>query len=69
MCGQFVPWSADSSTYWGDSTMTVPPDPDYYCTRCAEKCKQEAIRKGYVMNAYWIKPKWQLEAMKAIRRG
>ena len=66
MCGQFVGWDADSSCYWGNSAMTEPPKPDYYCVRCAEKSKQETIERGYAYNAFWVKPKWQLEAIEIL---
>ena len=65
-CGQFVSWSADSSTYYGNSYDVDPPDPDYYCVACAEKCKTEAIERGYVYNVFWIEPRWQIEAKNVI---
>ena len=67
-CGRFVGWDADSGAYWGSSQDPEPPDPIYFCKRCAEKLKLEAIQKGYTLNCYWCKPKWQIEAIDRISK-
>ena len=68
-CGKFVSWTADQATYWGNATMTEPPDPHYYCDACAEESKTEAVKRGYVMNAWWCKPRWAIEAQEELARS
>jgi len=65
-CGKFVSWTADQATYYGSSQDTEPPDPHYFCSGCAEKRKQEAIKTGVLYSAYWCKPKWWLEAKEIL---
>lgn len=65
MCGRFVPWNADSSTPFGNSSMLEPPDPEFYCARCAKKAEDEAVAAGHVYSD-WIPADWQFRAAERI---
>ena len=66
VCGRFVKWNADSSTYFGGATDLEPPDPLFYCHRCAKREEQLTVVRGYVCNCHWIKPDWERRAAKSL---
>jgi len=69
MCGRFVGWGADQSVYYGNSWDMEPPDPDYYCKVCAEKEKQEVIKRGKAHGCFWVQPIWQIEAIRILEEA
>jgi len=60
-CGRFVSWKADQATYYGSVTDCEPPDPHYFCDRCADESKLEQLSKGRPYQAYWLEPDWNRE--------
>ena len=66
VCGRFVSWSADQGTRYGRATDMEPPDPMFYCERCADARKARAIANGRVIDCWYIKPEWALDAQAEI---
>jgi len=65
ICGRFVSWQADYSTCFGGALDYEPPEPDYFCSRCAEESKQQCIKRGY-LPGNWIPAKWEIEAAEIL---
>lgn len=65
-CGRFVSWTADQATYYGSVIDIEPPDPHYFCERCAEEARQEQLKKGQPYQAYWLEPEWNREVAKEL---
>lgn len=67
VCGQFVSWKdVEYAVYYGGHTDLEPPDGHYYCPRCAEINKNEAVERGRVMDVFYSRPAWHIEAEKII---
>ena len=58
LCGKFTSWAADSATYYGSVLDMEPPDPHYFCDKCAQECKEKQLKSGQPYQGYWIDPAW-----------
>lgn len=65
ICGRFVSWDADRSTSFGDTSMTDPPDPNYYCGPCAAEQEEEAVRDRRLPD-HWVVSQWERRAAQRI---
>lgn len=65
ICGRYCGWRADSSTPFGNSYSMEPPEPEFYCRRCARKEEREALRTGRLFSD-WIPARWQLRVAKKL---
>ena len=65
MCGRFCGYQADASTPFGNSSMLEPPDPEFYCKRCAKRCEDEAVARGSVYGD-WMPADWQWRAAERL---
>ena len=64
ICGQFVPWDADSGVRFGHSADIEEPDPEWFCARCAEIQKQKVLDGDLWLVSIWYhRPQWAAEAM------
>ena len=61
ICGRFVSWGADQSVSFGDTSMTEPPDPAYYCGPCAAGQEAEAVRDRR-LPVRWVTSQWERRA-------
>jgi len=67
-CGQFCR-PVDSGTFYGHCNDTDPPDPDFFCARCAKRNMDEAIKtpERIISRCWWIKPDYVLVAKSILR--
>ncbi len=71
-CNLFCGWAADNGTHFGcnDPEDPEPLDPDYFCSKCAEKeytmllTKLKARSEGKIDMPWWIQPSWYDRAIK-----
>jgi len=68
ICGRFCKWDADNSTPFGDSSNYEPPEPNYYCERCAEAEKQYHIEARW-LPTNWVPAHWEYEAAAILKMG
>ena len=64
-CGRFMAGVADSSTPFGDCTMSEPPDDEYYCAPCALRLEEEAVQRDYLPDN-WIPAAWERRAAQRL---
>ncbi len=66
-CGRFFAHgTGDSGTMFGDHTMDEPPEPDHFCTSCADDCFFKALIERNLVNCWWFAPKWYVEAQTVL---
>ena len=71
VCGRFIDKPYDEGCNFGSSTDTDPPDPDYFCKKCANGLMRiaEIAPKQIAGEVWWCSPKYVARARKAITNG
>lgn len=68
-CGKFVAYKTmDSGTPYGcsDYDSPEPLDQQFWCGKCAKQEYKQCLKDGVNMYNYWVKPNFQLKAMKKL---
>ena len=67
-CGRFC-HIADVGIFYGSCTDMEPPEPEFFCTRCAVRKLNQAIKNPTTVsiNCWWVKP-YYVSVAKAVLR-
>ena len=62
-CGRFfADGTGDSGTTFGNYLSDEPPEPEDFCSACADNCFFNALIERKLSDCWWIKPEWHREA-------
>lgn len=64
MCGRFCK-AEECSVPFGGAADLEPPDDEFYCSSCAKREEEHAVKTGRVPSP-WIKAPWMYRAAKRL---